>query len=223
MRHIRILMRTGAVLALLLVGLYASASTADRDIHVVALFKGRVMVVIDGKRHLLQTGETSPEGVKLLSADSAGAVFEYRGETLRRRLDGRVHTALASPKAGEDVLIFRDTWGMFHTVGSINGMPVKFLVDTGASSIAMNSAQARRLGIDFLVEGDRTRVATASDVVPAYRLRLDVVKVGSIQLRNVLAVVIDGPQPTEVLLGMSFLGRLEMINRSDKLILRRKY
>ena len=180
-------------------------------------------VKIDGKRHILGTGETSPEGVKLVSADSAGAVFEFKGERLERQLDGRVRTAVKQRDTGEDVLVFRDSMGMFRTVGSINGLPVSFLVDTGASSVAMNSAQARRLGIDFHVEGDPTYVSTASDVVQAYRVKLDTVKVGSIQLRNVTAVVIEGAQPEEALLGMTYLSRVEMINQGDRLILRRKY
>jgi aspartyl protease family protein len=223
MVRVCLLKRSRWLLAVLLAWVYPAAGWAIKDIHVVALFKDRVMVVIDGKQRLLRTGDSSPEGVKLVSADSVGAVLEYQGRTLERRLDGRVHAAAASPQGGDDVLIFRDRWGMFKTVGSINGLPVGFLVDTGASSIAMNSAQARRLGIDFRVEGEPTYVSTASDVVPAYRLKLDVVKVGSIQLRNVAAVVMDGAQPAEVLLGMSFLGRVAMVNESDKLILRRKY
>jgi len=207
----------------LLVCMYSAASWAFKDIHVVALFKDRAIVMIDGKQRLLRTGDRGPEGVKLVSADSVAAVFEYHGRTLERQLDGRVHAAVELPKGHDDVVIFRDGWGMFMTVGSINGLPVKFLVDTGASSVAMNSAQARRLGIDFRVQGEATYVSTASDVTKAYKLKLDVVKVGSIQLRNVTAVVMDGAQPTEVLLGMSFLGHLEMINKGNKLVLRRKY
>ena len=207
----------------LLLCLCSTASWAIKDIHVVALFKDRAIVMIDGNKRLLRTGDSSPEGIKLVSADSVVAVFEYRGRTLERQLDGRVHAAAESPKGHDDVLIFRDKWGMFKTVGSINGLPVKFLVDTGASSVAMNSAQARRLGVDFRVQGEPIYVSTASDVTQAYQLKLDVVKVGSIQLRNVTAVVMDGAQPTDVLLGMSFLGHVEMINKSDKLILRRKY
>lgn len=211
------------LLVALLVCIYPAAGWAIKDIHVVALFKDRVMVMIDGKQRLLRSGDSSPEGVRLVSADSVGAVFEYQGRTLERRLDGRVHAAAESPQGRDDVLIFRDRRGMFKTVGSINGLPVGFLVDTGASSVAMNSTQARRLGIDFRVQGEPTYVTTASDVTRAYQLKLDVVKVGAIQLRNVTAVVLDGAQPTEVLLGMSFLGRVAMINESDKLILRRKY
>lgn len=195
---------------------------AVKDVHVVALFKDRVVVMIDGKRHLLRSGESTPEGVTLISADSDGAVFEYQNRKLERRLDGRTR-APAEPVGGEEVSIFKDRWGMFKTVGSINGLTVEFLVDTGASSVAMNSAQARRLGLDFRVEGDSTYVATASSITQAFRLTLDRVKVGEIELRNVTAVVIDGPQPRDVLLGMSFLGRLEMVNQGNSLTLRKQY
>ena len=211
------------LLGILLLGFISVPCQAIKDIHVVALFKDRVVVMIDGKRRILGSGEASPEGVRLISADSAGAVFEYQGERLERQLDGRVHAAVKQRDTGEDVLIYRDSTGMFKTVGSINGLPVKFLVDTGASSVAMNSAQARRLGIDYHVEGDLIYVSTASDVVPAYRVKLNIVKVGSIQLRNVTGVVIESAQPAEVLLGMTYLSRVEMINQGNRLILRRKY
>ena len=223
MARVGLLKTISWLLVVLLVYIYPVAGWAIKDIHVVALFKDRVMVMIDGKQRLLRSGDSSPEGVRLVSADSVGAVFEYQGRTLDRRLDGRVHAAVESPQGRDDVLIFRDRRGMFKTVGSINGLPVGFLVDTGASSVAMNSTQARRLGIDFRVQGEPTYVTTASDVTRGYHLKLNVVKVGAIQLRNVTAVVLDGEQPAEVLLGMSFLGRVAMINESDKLILRRKY
>lgn len=199
-----------------------SAATVD-DIHVVALFKHRAMVVIDGKRQMLRVGQTGPQGVTLVSADSEKAVFEYAGKQLVRRLDNRASAPAANAVPGEEVQVYRDRQGMFRTVGSINGLPVSFLVDTGASAIAMNSMQARRLGIDYRVEGDSTYVTTASQVVQAYRLMLDRVKVGTIELHNVACVVIDGPQPDEVLLGMTFLGRLEMRNEANRLLLLRKY
>jgi len=211
------------LLGVLLFWLSSTPAWATMDIHVVALFKDRVVVMVDGKRHILSPGEASPEGVKLVSADSAGAVFEYQGKRLERRLDGRVRAAVKKRDTGEDVLVYRDSTGMFMTVGSINGLPVTFLVDTGATSVAMNSGQARRLGIDFHVDGDPTYVSTASDVVKAYRVKLDIVKVGSIQLRNVTGVVIEGAQPEDVLLGMTYLSRVEIVNKGDRLILRRKY
>jgi aspartyl protease family protein len=212
------------VRCLAIAALLALPASALEDIHVVALFKDRVMVEIDGKRHLLRSGETSPEGVTLVSADSAGAVFKYGGETLQRRLDARARTPVKTGgSAGEEVRIYRDTQGMFKTVGSINGLPVNFLVDTGATSVAINSTEARRLGIDFRVEGESTWVATASNVAQAFSVTLERVRVGDIELRNVGAVVIDGPRPSEVLLGMTFLQRLDLHNQGDHLTLRKKF
>lgn len=212
------------VLALLVADGALSAGGGVKDLHVVALFRDSVVVMVDGKRRLLRSGDTSPEGVKLVSAASDEAVFEFEGRILKRRLDGRSGSIGGTgASTAEEIQIFRDTRGMYRTVGSINGLPVGFLVDTGASVIAMNSAQARRLGIDFRVVGEPTQVATASDVTPAYSVTLDLVKVDALQARNVKAVVIDGAMPDEVLLGMSFLGRMEMVNQSNTLILRQKY
>jgi aspartyl protease family protein len=214
----------GVAVIVALAGLLtAPVSRALQDLHVVALFTDRAVVMIDGKRHLLKVGETSPEGVTLVSADSTGALFEYRGRQLQRGLDGRTRAALPAEPAAEEYHIYRDSRGMYRSVGSINGLTVQFLLDTGASAIAMNAAQARRLGVDYRVEGRSTFVTTASDVIEAFKVKLDVVRVGAIELRNVDAVVMEGQQPVEVLLGMSFLGRLEMSNRDNRLILRRKY
>lgn len=211
------------VFAALTASLVSPVSRAMQDLHVLALFKDRVVVVIDGTRHLLRAGETSPEGIRLVSADSAGAVFEYQGRILQRRLDGRTRAAASAAPAAQEYHIYRDTRGMYRSVGSINGLTVSFLVDTGASAIAMNAAQARRLGVDYLVDGNSTFVTTASDVIRAFKVKLDVVRVGAIELRNVDAVVMEGEQPDEVLLGMSFLGRLELTNDDNRLMLRRKY
>jgi aspartyl protease family protein len=212
-----------ALIAVLVVCLAWRAAGAMRDLHVVALFKDRAVVVIDGNRHLLKAGETSPEGITLVSADSSGAVFEYQGRTLERRLDGRSRAAAPAPTTAQEHHIYRDTRGMYRTVGSINGLTVNFLVDTGASAIALNSQQARRLGIDYLVEGNSTFVTTASDVIRAYKVSLNVVRVGTIEQRNVDALVMEGPQPEEVLLGMSFMGPLDISNEGNRLVLRRRY
>jgi aspartyl protease family protein len=199
-----------ARLLVLLLALPVTA-LALKDVRVVALFKDRAMVEIDGKRRLLRSGQTSPEGVTLVSADSAGAVLRYEGKTVQRRLDGRVRApASHATPAGDEVRIYRDNGGMFRTVGSINGLPVNFLVDTGATTLAMNSAEARRLGIDFRVSGQSTYVTTASGVNEAFSVTLGRVKVGDIELHNVL-------------LGMSFLRRVDLRNQGDHLTLRKKY
>lgn len=192
------------------------------DIEVLALFRDQAVLRIDGTRYKLGPGEMTPEGVRLVSTYEAGAVLDVDGRQRRIALGSKIRSSYQQA-AREEVQVFRDGAGMFSTIGSINGMPVNFLVDTGATSVAMNAVQARRLGIDFRIVGEPGTVVTASRVETVYRVMLDSVKVGAIQLRNVEAVVLDGPQPQKILLGMSFLGRLEMQNDGQRLLLRRKY
>jgi aspartyl protease family protein len=189
---------------------------------VVGLFKNRAVVIIEGKQRVLRVGQTSPEGVKLVAADSESALLEYQGEEINGLLDGRVSTR-SKPPATEEVQIWRNSQGMYATTGSINGLPVSLLVDTGATQVAMNAAQARRLGIDYRVIGVPAAITTASRLEPAWAVTLDSVKVGDIELSNVAGVVLEGAQPQTVLLGMSYLGRLEIRNDGRLMTLQRKY
>ncbi|WP_297527988.1 retropepsin-like aspartic protease family protein [Thiohalobacter sp.] len=195
------------------------------DIEVLALFGQQAIVRVDGVQHRLRIGQRTPDGLELVAVEDGAARFRHEGRELRVRLGARARELgeAARADAGAQVVIWRDRGGMFRTIGSINGFPVKFLVDTGASMIAMNGDQARRLGIDFRVEGEPVRVMTASRAEPAWRIRLDRVRVGSIELNNVEAVVLEGPNPRELLLGMSFLGRLRLANEGDHLVLRKRY
>ena len=205
-----------------MLAILASVPGSAADVRVVGLFNDRAVVLVDGRQYLLNPGETSPEGVTLVSASSDSAVLEVDGRRITAVLDGRVSARKRSATSRE-VRIRRNTAGMYSTVGSINGLPVSFLVDTGATQIAMNSAQARRLGIDYRVIGDPAAVTTASGQEHAWLVVLDTVKVGELALHNVSGVVIEGSQPAETLLGMSFLGRLEITNDGQLMTLRQKY
>lgn len=195
---------------------------AGTDIRVVGLFSERAVVLIDGKQHILRVGQTTPEGVKLIAADSESADLQIDGKVVKATLDGRVTATKRTPDTKE-FQISRNTQGMFTTVGSINGLTVSFLVDTGATNIAMNAAQARRLGIDYRVTGSPMRVTTASGVESAWAVNLNTVKVGELKLHNVRAVVLEGAQPAQTLLGMSYLGQLEMTNTGRLMTLHKKY
>lgn len=199
------------------------AVAAAQDVLVLALFKDKAVLRIDGIQRTLRVGEASPEGVRLISADSAQAVLEINGRRGTHALGSHTSYATVGPATRSTVQIWRNTGGMYTTGGSINGVPVVFLVDTGASVIAMNSQDARRFGIDYRRAGAVGMVSTASGVERAYQVSLDSVKVGNILLRNVEAAVLEGPHPPVVLLGMSFLGRVEMENQGSMLVLRQKY
>lgn len=206
------------VLCLLLAG----SAVAAPDVRVVGLFKERAVVTIDGRQRMLRIGQSSPEGVRLISADSESALLEVEGQQMRATLDGRVSASKKTRPRGV-VQIRRDQAGMYSTVGSINGLPVTFLVDTGATQIAMNAAHARRLGIDYRVVGEPAAVTTASRVERAWAVMLDTVKVGEIELRNIPAVILEGQQPKMTLLGMSFLGQLQISNENQLMTLRERF
>ncbi len=206
---------------LFVAGLLGIAQAAP-DVRVVGLFSDRAVVIIDGRQHVLKAGQSGPGGVRLLAADSESALLEIDGREVEARLDGRV-TARKRTAEVQEVQVWRNGAGMYTTVGSINGLTVTFLVDTGASKVALNANEARRLGIDFRVSGTPTAVATASGVARAWAVTLDTVKVGSLELRNVGAVVLEGDTPQHALLGMTYLGRLEIDNDGRLMTLRKKY
>nr|WP_256489599.1 TIGR02281 family clan AA aspartic protease [Pleionea sp. CnH1-48] len=117
--------------------------------------------------------------------------------------------------------LIRQGDGMFRAKGLINGVSVNFLVDTGATVIAMNHSVANRVRIPYRTQGRLTKVETASGITDAYKVNLATVRVGDIELKNVEAVVIVGAQPSSVLLGMSFLSRLQMKQEGTRLTLSR--
>lgn len=198
------------------------AAAGAADITLFALFKDKAILHVDGTRRVLTIGTESPEGVKLVSTDTQAeeAVVELHGKRETLRL-GVVVSAFQSVTR-ESVTLFADTNGFFHAQGSINGAAVTFLVDTGANTIAINSATARRAGIDY-TKGRAGAARTASGYTRMYGIKLDTVKVGDIVLRNVEAGVIDGPQPETPLLGMSFLSALEMKREGNRMELTRRY
>ena len=190
---------------------------------VLGLFKDKAIINIDGKQRVVRAGETTPEGVKLISANSEQAVIEIEGTAATYKLGSHIGSQYAAPARKASVQIWPDSRGMYNAVGSINGYPVNFLVDTGATLIAMNRNQARRLGLDYLVDGTPSYAATASGVVATYHVTLERVKVGDISLTGVAAAVIDGDFPVDVLLGNSFLNRLDMSRDGTMLELRKKF
>lgn len=211
------MLRTGLFITLCLVGALVQAA----DILVLGLFKDMAILRVDDKQYKLRTGETSPQGIKLIAADSEQAVLEINGKQKTYGLGSHISSSFSAPeKAGA---IIRPINGMYMVHGYINRQPVEFLVDTGASSIAMNANQARKLGINFRYEGEAGYSSTASGYARVYNLKLDSVQIGDIIVNNVEAAVLEGNFPTETLLGMSFLNRVNMKRDGQLLMLEKKW
>jgi len=205
-----------------------AAQQDERELSRQATLQGilgsKALLLVDGERLILSVGQTVKSGVRVLRIDADSVEITIDGQHRRLRLgDSHTVTGPYKERKSVEVTIFRDKRGMYNTVGSINGLPVNFLVDTGATTIAMNKQHAKRLAIDFRVIGDPTFVGTASGVTKAYRVTLDKVSVGGITLRNITAVVMDGNFPVQVLLGMTFLGQLEMQREGAALHLKKHF
>lgn len=182
---------------------------AVEQVQVLGLFTGKAILLIDGQRYTLQIGEVTPEGVMLIAADSDKAVLEIDGKRRELELGHQISSYYPEPKK-KVVDLYPDSGGMYRGSGMINGQSVSFLVDTGATTIAMSSAQAILLNIDYRRNGIPGVAETASARVRVYRVKLDKVTVGTIRVYGVDAMVIEGEQPSEVLLGQSFLNQLHM-------------
>lgn len=197
-----------------------STSAGAADIVVKALLKDMAVVEIDGQRESLRAGE-SFAGVTLISADSKAGIFDVNGERRTLKVGRHMGANYTAPERTA-VRIASNHGGHFVTPGRINKRPVTFMVDTGATTIAMNSQVARQLGIDYLA-GQVHSAQTASGVVSAYRVMLDNVAIGSLILHNVEASVLEGAFPAQILLGNSYLSRVDMKVNNGVLVLQAKF
>lgn len=184
-------------------------------------FTNRAVLVINGQTHMLKVGETSPEGVKLLSSTSRGAEVEIDGVRQTLSLTRQISATYTAAEFAE-VRIPRSADSHFWVRGAINGQSVEMMVDTGATMIAMNANEAKRLGVDFRSE-QPGKIQTAGGVVTSYSVNLAKVTIGNITLTDVRASVVDGDYPIHILLGNSLLSRLEMQEQAGVLVLRQKY
>ncbi|HYA37975.1 MAG TPA: TIGR02281 family clan AA aspartic protease [Candidatus Methylomirabilis sp.] len=205
-------------IALLGAGLFVAHGVAATDkVSLQALFKDKAIVLVDGTRRVLQVGQDSPEGLKLLATDTAAETAEIEVNGKRQTLNLGVVVSSFAPRGKGSATLYPAGNGHFFTAGLINGRPVQFMVDTGATVIAMNSGVAQSLGVDYRRNGHRSVASTPGGYVRTYDIKLDSVQVGDITLYNVDASVIEGNDPQVVLLGMSFLGQLDMKRDDEKM------
>lgn len=117
------------------------------------------------------------------------------------------------------VLLQRNRAGHYLADGQINGHPVRFLLDTGATNVALSARLAERLGLQL---GASSLSRTANGLVQTRSARLQRVNVSGIELYDIRASVLPNMPDDEVLLGMSFLQYLELTQRGETLLLRRR-
>ena len=205
----------------LMLGL-ANAVFANGPVEAVGLFKDRAMIRVLGKEHYLTVGQTSAEGATLLESDAHHAVVRYKGETYRLTLSDQIGGVFQAPTQ-TTLSIAPDKIGQYRAQGTINGYATDFLVDTGASLVAISERSAKEMGLQYATSPEHASVVTAQGRVNSYLIDLDTVTVGGITTHHVRAAVIPGDYPLEVLLGMSFLHKVKMEQQENVMVLRQLY
>lgn len=203
--------------------LFAAAMVqAAPQIRVVGLFANAALLNVDGQRVMLKVGRVGPHGLELLAADSATALILVDGREQSFALERDYAPGGYAEPQKQSVRLVRERDGHYHASGQINGRSLSFMLDTGATTIAISQAQADALGLDYK-RGTRVRISTASGEGWAWSIQLDSVSVSGIRQTMVPALVVPGSYPSQALLGMSFLNRLHWREEQGVLVLEAKY
>jgi aspartyl protease family protein len=201
-------------------GLLAASPALAADVSLIGTFESKAAILsIDaGGPKTIKVGQAFG-GVTVVSVEKDSATVEIDG---KRRTLVRGQSYSSSGGSGpQSVTLAAGAGGHVLAEGMVNGGAVRFVVDTGASLVALPGSEATRLGIDFR-KGEAGTIQTAAGPTPAYRVKLNTVRIGSIELNNVDGVVIENGLPV-ALLGMSFLNRVELKQDSGRMTMIRRY
>jgi len=190
----------------LLLACAAAATAAEVALIGVIGDKAAVLALDGGEPKTVKVGQ-SWRGITVLTVEHDRATVQIDGT--KRVLERGQHYRSGSTVAGRGkAMLAADPRGHFFADGAVNGVPVRFVVDTGATFVSLPRRDAERLGIDYR-SGRRGLTQTANGTAPAYLVKLDTVRIGGIELHNVDGLVHENGLD-QALLGMSFLNRLEM-------------
>ena len=188
-----------------------------QDVALAGILGGKALLVVNGSAPRGVAPGESHMGVQVVSVGREDAVVDSAGGRRSLRL-GEAPVRVGGSGTGQRVVLKADARGHFVSSGQINGRIMQYMVDTGASTIAIGRPDAERMGLKFEEQGQSVRMNTANGVAQGWRMRLDSVRVGDVELRGVDAIVTPQPMPY-VLLGNSFLREFEMSRNGDEMML----
>lgn len=218
------LIRQVATLGLLSLAFVVHTAQAQ-SVSLAGVMGKRALLVVDGSKPKLVGVGQRHLGVKVLSVSGHRATVESDAGRQVITLGGAPVALTGATDSGggntQRIVLRQTGGGHFMTGGAINGKSVRFMVDTGATTIAMDESTAKRIGLKYK-GGRKLSITTANGVVAGWRVKLDSVKLGSVTVYNVDAGVSQVSMPY-VLLGNSFLDRFVMTRDDDKMVLEKRY
>jgi len=198
----------------------SAAQAADVALIGVIGDRAAVIAIDGGDPKTIKLGQTW-SGVKIIAVEKTSATIEFEGKQRVLSL-GQHHRSAPASGTRQSVTLAADPRGHFFADATVNDQPVRFVVDTGASVVVLSGADAARLGLDYRA-GRPASMQTANGATTGYLVKLDRIRVGGIELRNIDGVVVEQGLGNFGLLGMSFLNRLEMRRDGEKMELIRRF
>ena len=194
------------------------------SVALAGMLGSQALLVIDGTMpKAVAVGQTHL-GVKVVSTTADEAVVEQAGKRRALRV-GEAPVSMGSSGGasgkGSRIVLTAGSGGHFMTAGQINGKAVQFMVDTGATAVAMGMQDAEHAGINYK-SGQPVNVSTANGSAQGYRVKLASVRVGDVEVFDVDAIVTPQAMPF-MLLGNSFLTRFAMTRENDQMTLVKRY
>ena len=214
----------GIALAALTAWAVLATSAQAQSVVLAGMLGSKALLVVDGSAPKTVGAGDTHQGVKVISTSADQAVIEMDGKRHTLRVgESPVSSGHSGPAAGSGtrIVLTEGGGGHFMTAGQINGQAVQFMVDTGATSVAMSASEAERLGIKYK-QGQLLRMSTANGVTPGYKVKLNSVRIADVQVYDVEAVVTPQAMPF-MLLGNSFLSRFQMRRENNVMTLDRRY
>ena len=196
--------------------------TTAQSVALSGVMGSKALLVIDGGTpKAVATGEAH-QGIKVISVAGEQAVVDIKGQRVNMRVGDAPVSQGARPGGtnGSRIVLTQGSGGHFFAQGLVNGRTVQFMVDTGATTIALGASDAKRMGIDY-EKGRPVRMGTANGVAQGWLIKLNRVKIADVEVYEVDAVV--GPDMPYALLGNSFLNRFNMNKTIDQMVLEKRF
>ena len=190
-------------------------------VSIAGVLGSKALLVVDANPPRALAAGDEFQGVKVLGVGKEDATIEVKGERRVLRLGEAPVSVGGRGGGGKRVVLVADSRGHFINSGSINGRVMQYMVDTGASTVAIGRNDADRMGLNYQ-GGQPVHMSTANGVAQGWRMKLDSVRIGDVEVTGVDAVITPQPMPY-VLLGNSFLTQFQMTRVNDQMVLEKRH